>query len=85
MAQLSERLRADGVETILDRHHQSGTPEEGWQRWMIRSSSVWARRAMPAHGDKNHDRFEIVAERMLDEELRTLDLELLTQAPALYT
>src|SRR5262249_27248285 len=32
---LSERLRADGVETILDRYVQRGAPPEGWPRWML--------------------------------------------------
>lgn len=31
---LSERLRADGIETILDRYVESGSPPEGWPRWM---------------------------------------------------
>ena len=33
---LSERLRADGVETILDRYVEP-CPEPGWQRWMLDS------------------------------------------------
>jgi hypothetical protein len=33
---LSERLRKDGIETILDRY-VNGTPEEGWPRWMMNS------------------------------------------------
>jgi hypothetical protein len=32
---LSERLRADGIETILDRYVESGSPPEGWSRWML--------------------------------------------------
>lgn len=32
--QLSERLRADGVETILDRY-VNGSPPQGWPRWML--------------------------------------------------
>ena len=32
---LSERLRADGIETILDRYVESGSPPEGWPRWML--------------------------------------------------
>ncbi len=31
---LSERLRADGIETILDRYVESGSPPDGWPRWM---------------------------------------------------
>lgn len=31
---LSERLRADGVATILDRYAK-GSPPEGWPRWML--------------------------------------------------
>lgn len=29
---LSERLRQDGIHTILDRY-VNGTPPEGWRRW----------------------------------------------------
>lgn len=32
---LSERLRADGIETILDRYVDRGSPPEGWPRWML--------------------------------------------------
>jgi hypothetical protein len=32
---LSERLRADGIETILDRYVEKGSPPEGWPRWML--------------------------------------------------
>lgn len=32
---LSERLRADGIETILDRYVDHGSPPEGWPRWML--------------------------------------------------
>jgi SEFIR domain len=32
---LSERLRADGIETILDRYVENGSPPEGWPRWML--------------------------------------------------
>jgi hypothetical protein len=31
---LSERLRMDGIETLLDQY-VNGTPEEGWPRWMM--------------------------------------------------
>jgi hypothetical protein len=31
---LSERLRVDGIETLLDQY-VNGTPEEGWPRWMV--------------------------------------------------
>jgi hypothetical protein len=31
---LSERLRADGIETILDQY-ENGGPPEGWPRWML--------------------------------------------------
>lgn len=31
---LSERLRADGIETFLDQY-VNGTPAEGWPRWML--------------------------------------------------
>ena len=31
---LSERLRADGIDTILDQY-VNGTPPEGWPRWML--------------------------------------------------
>jgi hypothetical protein len=31
---LSERLRQDGIETILDRY-VNGTPEQGWPRWSL--------------------------------------------------
>jgi hypothetical protein len=29
---LSERLRADGIATILDRYVEKGSPPEGWPR-----------------------------------------------------
>jgi hypothetical protein len=32
---LSERLRADGIATILDRYVEKGSPSEGWPRWMM--------------------------------------------------
>ncbi|MFD0725938.1 TIR domain-containing protein [Lysobacter brunescens] len=32
---LSERLRGDGIETILDRYVERGSPPEGWPRWML--------------------------------------------------
>jgi hypothetical protein len=32
---LSERLRADGITTILDRYIEKGSPAEGWPRWMM--------------------------------------------------
>jgi hypothetical protein len=32
---LSERLRADGITTILDRYVEQGSPPEGWPRWMM--------------------------------------------------
>ncbi|MGH8579907.1 MAG: SEFIR domain-containing protein [Gammaproteobacteria bacterium] len=32
---LSERLRADGIATILDRYVEKGSPPEGWARWMM--------------------------------------------------
>ena len=32
---LSERLRADGIPTILDRYVEKGSPPEGWPRWML--------------------------------------------------
>lgn len=32
---LSERLRADGIETMLDRYVERGSPPEGWPRWML--------------------------------------------------
>jgi len=32
---LSERLRADGIYTILDRYVEKGSPPEGWPRWMM--------------------------------------------------
>ncbi|HSO75063.1 MAG TPA: SEFIR domain-containing protein, partial [Blastocatellia bacterium] len=31
---LSERLRADGIETLLDQY-LNGSPEQGWPRWML--------------------------------------------------
>ena len=31
---LSERLRADGLETLLDQY-VNGSPEQGWPRWML--------------------------------------------------
>jgi len=31
---LSERLREDGIETLLDQY-VNGTPEQGWPRWML--------------------------------------------------
>ncbi len=31
---LSERLRADGIKTILDQY-VNGSPEQGWPRWML--------------------------------------------------
>lgn len=36
---LSERLRLDGVETVLDRYI-NGTPSEGWPRWMLNQLDV---------------------------------------------
>lgn len=32
---LSTRLRETGFETILDRYVESGSPQEGWPRWML--------------------------------------------------
>lgn len=32
---LSERLRGDGIATILDRYVKKGSPAEGWPRWMM--------------------------------------------------
>jgi hypothetical protein len=32
----SERLRADGIPTVLDRYIEKGSPPEGWPRWMWR-------------------------------------------------
>lgn len=32
---LSERLRTDGIATILDRYVGKGSPPEGWPRWMM--------------------------------------------------
>lgn len=32
--QLSERLRQDSVETILDQY-ENGSPIQGWPRWML--------------------------------------------------
>jgi hypothetical protein len=34
---LSEQLRQDGIETILDRYVEHGSPPEGWPRWMLNS------------------------------------------------
>ena len=31
---LSERLRVDGIETLLDQY-VNGAPEQGWPRWMM--------------------------------------------------
>ncbi|HEV2842354.1 MAG TPA: SEFIR domain-containing protein [Chthoniobacterales bacterium] len=31
---LSERLRADGIETLLDQY-VNGLPPQGWPRWML--------------------------------------------------
>ena len=31
----SERLRGDGIDTILDRYVEKGSPPEGWPRWMM--------------------------------------------------
>lgn len=31
---LSERLRADGIETLLDQY-VNGSPQQGWPRWML--------------------------------------------------
>ena len=31
---LSERLRADGIETLLDQY-VNGSPPQGWPRWML--------------------------------------------------
>src|SRR5512135_1006462 len=31
---LSERLRSDGIETLLDQY-VNGAPAEGWPRWMM--------------------------------------------------
>ncbi|MCA9061485.1 MAG: TIR domain-containing protein [Planctomycetaceae bacterium] len=32
---LAQRLRQDGVETILDQYVEGGSPAEGWPRWML--------------------------------------------------
>jgi len=32
---LSERLRLDGITTILDRYLETGSPPQGWSRWMM--------------------------------------------------
>ena len=32
--ELSEHLRADGIETLLDQY-VNGSPSEGWPRWML--------------------------------------------------
>lgn len=32
---LSESLRKDGINTLLDQYHAEGTPPEGWERWMM--------------------------------------------------
>jgi hypothetical protein len=32
---LSERLRQDGIPTLLDRYLEQGSPPEGWPRWML--------------------------------------------------
>jgi hypothetical protein len=32
---VSERLRKDGIRTILDRYVERGSPPEGWPRWML--------------------------------------------------
>lgn len=32
---LSERLRSDGIATILDLYVEKGSPTEGWPRWMM--------------------------------------------------
>jgi len=34
---LSERLRQDGIDTILDRDFENNSPPEGWPRWMLNS------------------------------------------------
>ena len=34
MLALSERLRADGIETLLDQY-VNGSPQQGWPRWML--------------------------------------------------
>ncbi len=39
---LSERLRQDGIETILDRY-VNGSPAEGWPRWMLNGLDAAAR------------------------------------------
>ena len=31
---LSERLRVDGIETLLDQY-VNGSPQQGWPRWML--------------------------------------------------
>ncbi len=32
---LSQRLRDDGIATVLDRYVEKGSPPEGWPRWML--------------------------------------------------
>uniref|UniRef100_UPI0025F192E3 toll/interleukin-1 receptor domain-containing protein n=1 Tax=uncultured Thiodictyon sp. TaxID=1846217 RepID=UPI0025F192E3 len=41
---LSERLRADGIDTRLDQY-LNGTPDETWPRWMLNQLD-WADRCL---------------------------------------
>ena len=47
---LSERLRADGIETVLDQY-VNGSPAEGWPRWMLDQLDAARLRARRLHGD----------------------------------
>ena len=37
---LAQRLRSNGVETILDQYLEDGEPDETWPRWMLWCSAT---------------------------------------------
>ena len=47
---LSERLREDGIETILDQY-VNGSPPEGWPRWMLNGLDAARLGHRRLHGD----------------------------------
>lgn len=53
---LSESLRKDGVETILDRYVKNGSPAEGWPRWMLRGLEA-ATHVVCVCTERYHQRF----------------------------
>lgn len=53
---LSERLRVDGIATILDRYVEKGSPPEGWPRWMMNGLNA-ATHVLCVCTDTYHRRF----------------------------